>query len=234
MELFIVFALAMFFGIFQEQLLFVEHPILWNRGVLFWEGMAKDSDSGKHTFGNSLLVFSQCSTIGNRNVSPASLGKFFLPWELNSHGNFSTVCVFLHWSEWAVSSSLSVSTVVLDTSTYYLELEEMNIQIGQIIYPRSCYYFIFCLCEHKSCSTEDLPNVLPEATQSLSVGNASSSLEQSRSDLEAVAPMCKFSEKWWEMFDLTKELWEEGVLGGVCWFFNSNFWAQSFVWLIGL
>lgn len=75
---------------------------------------------------------------------PGFLGyKCFLPWKFISHGNFSTVFVFWHLSARAVSASLAVSTVVSDTSQCYLELEEMNIQLGQILGPWSRRYFIF-------------------------------------------------------------------------------------------
>lgn len=121
---------------------------------------------------------------------PGFLGyKCFLPWKLISRGNFSTVFVSWHLSARVVSVALAVSTVVLDTSPWSLELEEMSIQLGQILYSWSRHYFIFPSVSARAAS---LKIFQMSSLRPFSVGNAFG-LVQSRPDQRPMG-VCKFSE----------------------------------------
>lgn len=144
-----------------------------------WESVWEGSGSGEHTFGNNLWVFSRRSALATC-MSP------WLP-------RVNVPCL---------ENSLLVETFLLCLSSYIYQHEQLHRRqqsarwclihltvvfgTGGNEHPArsstmSTLLFYFPRCECENCHIEDLPHVLPQALQSLLVGNASPSLGQSRS-----------------------------------------------------
>lgn len=138
---------------------------------------------------------------------------FFLPWELNFHETFSTMLAFLAFIRMS-SSLIIIGMVVLDTSKYYLELEKMNTQIGQVVYPKShCYFVSFSSVNTRAASVNIFPISFLRPFRASWLKMLLSILEQSGSDS---VPLCKLRESdvhCWEIVDPTEELWEDVFVG---------------------
>lgn len=115
------------------------------------------------------------------------------------------------------SSLIVIGTVILDTSKYYLELEEMSTQIGQVVYPKSHRYFVsFSSLNTRASSVKIFPISLLRPFRASWLKMLLPILGQSRSDSETWVPLCKLSESdahSWEIFNLNVEFWEDVFVG---------------------